>query len=237
MKSIFIIFGESKKLKKARKYYFNTLSGYFSKIKTLLMKDKNALDKPYAMLLKQGSTDAFDYFFYKYVDLVFQFSKSYLKSDFEAEEITQQVFIKLWERKASIDSNQVFKSYLFKIVINTIRDTFNAKTKENHFKLEISDYVDEKKEPGHEANFHQYLTILDELIEKLPEKRKEVFILHKKQGLTINEIAGFLKLSPKTVENTYSSAIKELRKGFADRNISGLILLYSLRFNRINLFA
>ena len=94
-----------------------------------MIKDRNALDKPYAMLLQQGNDRAFNYFFNKYVDLVFQFSKSYIKSDVEAEEITQQVFIKLWERRERINPDKSFKNYLFTIVMNTIRDAFNEKAK------------------------------------------------------------------------------------------------------------
>ncbi len=191
-----------------------------------MKKDRNALDKPYALLLKQGSEDAFNYFFNSYVDLVFRFSKSYIKSDSEAEEITQQVFIKLWERRMNINPKKIFKAYLFTIVMNTIRDAFNEKAKENHFKLEMSDYLNEKVESDYELDFHLYLKTLDGLIEALPAKRKEVFILHKKQGLTINEIAAFLKVSPKTVENNYTSALKELRRGFEQKKLTELLLFF-----------
>ena len=191
-----------------------------------MIKDRNALDKPYAMLLQQGNDRAFNYFFNKYVDLVFQFSKSYIKSDVEAEEITQQVFIKLWERRERINPDKSFKNYLFTIVMNTIRDAFNEKAKENEFKLEMFNYMNTNNDEEDKLNFHLYLKVLDELIEYLPEKRKEVFILHKKQGLTIHEIATFLNVSPKTVENNYTSAIKELRQGFARKKITGLFLFF-----------
>lgn len=191
-----------------------------------MIKDRNALDKPYAMLLQQGNDRAFNYFFNKYVDFVFQFSKSYIKSDVEAEEITQQVFIKLWERRERINPDKSFKNYLFTIVMNTIRDAFNEKAKENEFKLEMFNYMHTNNDEEDKLNFHLYLKVLDELIECLPEKRKEVFILHKKQGLTIHEIATFLNVSPKTVENNYTSAIKELRQGFARKKITGLFLFF-----------
>jgi len=77
-----------------------------------------------------------------------------------------------------------------------------------------------------EKDFSHYLAILDEQVEKLPGKRREIFLLHKKEGLTVAEVAGYLNLSPKTVENQITAAIKSLRDAFLKKNIKGLYLFF-----------
>lgn len=176
--------------------------------------------------LRDGETYAFDYLFEKYSRVLFQFSYKILKSRDEAEEIVQQVFLKVWEKRKSIDPQQKFNAYLFTVALNDIRKSFLNKAKENKFKVELYNVLHEQSlENQQEKDFSRYLQILDEQVEKLPGKRKEIFILHKKEGLTVNEVAAYLKLSPKTVENQITAAIKTIREAFHKRNITTLFLL------------
>jgi len=191
-------------------------------------KGKDILDAPYAKAMKSGETYAFDYFFNKYAKIIYQFTLSFLKSEADSEELVQEIFIKLWDRRKNINPQRSFRAYLFTIAINSIRDFFNIKAKENKFKLELYDFLLGEKNEQEEINFHLYLKILDEQIELLPDKRKEIFIMHKKEGLTITEIAGILKISPKTAENQLASAVKTIRDAFYKKNLKGLYLFLFL---------
>ena len=194
----------------------------------------NIHEKEILQSLREGEIYAFDYLFEKYSNELFRFSYKILKSRSEAEEIVQLVFLKVWENRKRIDPQQKFSAYLFTIALNDIRKSFLTKAKENQFKVEFYDMLSEQSEED-QKDFSRYLQILDQQIEMLPEKRKEIFLLHKKEGLTVNEVADYLNLSPKTVENQITAAIKSLRDAFYNKNIKNLILLtirnISLKFS------
>ena len=183
----------------------------------------------FVFALQRGEASAVDYFFNKYAKQLYRFAFSYLKSESDAEEIVQEIFLKIWEKRKNIDPNQAFKKYLFTITLNSIRKNFLQKAKEEKFKLELYNVLLEQSiEEKEEINYHSYLKILNEQIELLPEKRKEIFVMHKKEGLTVKEVSEILNISPKTVENQLTSAIKSIRDGFYQKNLKGLYLLYLL---------
>lgn len=192
-----------------------------------LVKWKNGMDEVRDVaLLKAGDIAAFERLFEKYSGILNHFSKKILKSGHDADEVVQDAFLKIWEKRYRIDPDQPFRSYLFTIALNIIRKKFLDKAREDRFKVQLYDelLLASREEPE-EKHFSYYMSLVDEEIRKLPEKRKEIFILHKKEGLTIPEIAGYLNLSPKTVENQLTAALKTIRDELFSRNIKGLYLL------------
>ena len=191
----------------------------------------------FVFALQRGDPSAVDYFFNKYAKQLYHFSLSYLKSEYDAEEVVQEIFLKIWEKHRNIDPNQAFSKYLFTIAINSIRKNFLERAKEEKFKLELYNVlVEETSQEKEEINYYLYLKVLNEQIELLPEKRKEIFVMHKKEGLTVTEISEILSISPKTVENQITSAMKSIRNGFYQKNLKGFYLFYLLHssfpFNR-----
>ena len=77
-------------------------------------------------LLRQGDMKAFDELYFRYVPRLLSFSKTYIKVDEEAEEAVQEIFIRIWEKRKSLDESKSFKSYLFQSIknhfLNLIRD-------------------------------------------------------------------------------------------------------------------
>ncbi|MEL7585912.1 MAG: RNA polymerase sigma-70 factor [Prolixibacteraceae bacterium] len=192
------------------------------------MKQKNGIAEIRTVVsLKAGDVAAFDYFFENYSKELHHFSLKILKSKQDADEVVQEVFLRIWEKRDQINPLKSFRSYLFTIALNNIRGRFLKTAKENRFKVELYDeLVSAASEEPEEKIFSHYLSILDELIRKLPERRKEIFLMHKKEGLTVPEVAGYLDLSPKTVENQLTAALKTLREAFNERNIRGLYLFF-----------
>ena len=192
-------------------------------------KKQEIYEGAFVLALQRGESYAVDYFFNKYAKQLYRFSLSYLKSETDAEEVVQEIFLKIWEKRRNIDPTQAFRKYLFTIAINSIRKNFLQRAKEEKFKFELYDILlEENQQEKEEINYHLYLKVLDQQIELLPARRKEIFIMHKKEGLTVPEISKVLNLSPKTVENQITSAIKEIREGFFRRNMKGLYLYFLL---------
>ena len=188
---------------------------------------KNYTEKELIILLRNDSPLAFQRLFELYSRKLYRFAFSYLKSDVEAEEIVQQVFLKLWEKRGHLDSDKSFHSYLFTIAFNAIRKMFNQNMKADRFKhdlLEGFSHVNPSMESR--LNFEALLDKLDALIGQLPEKRKKIFMKRKKEGKPINEIAAEMGISPKTVKNQITEAMNFLKKSFCNDDISSLFFYF-----------
>jgi RNA polymerase sigma-70 factor (family 1) len=168
--------------------------------------------------LRDGDSSAFDLLFEQYSSKLFYFVNKYLNVREESEEIVQDVFLNLWKHKKEIRSGEAFKSYLYKIALNNIRNYFIKKqVQEKHKQLIAQEYLLESDSDIEEPDYESVIKQVDQLIEQLPEKRREIFLLSRKEGLDISEIAKYLGISESTVKNQISSAIaflkREVKKG------------------------
>lgn len=177
--------------------------------------------------LKQGDKKAFQLLFELYSKRIFAFARGYLKSKSEAEEIVQDVFVKVWNARESINTELSFKSYLFKITYNCIREYFNKQSRENRYKHEILDYAIEFDNRTEERiDYKSLLDLVEEKIALLPPRQREVILLSKKQGIPTKEIAELLEISPRTVEKHLSEALKQLKKDLSEDHVAGLLFYH-----------
>ncbi|HKJ40889.1 MAG TPA: RNA polymerase sigma-70 factor [Sunxiuqinia sp.] len=179
------------------------------------------------VFLKKNSPVAFQQLFDLYSQRLYHFALSYLKSDADAEEVVQEVFLKIWENRANLKSDTSLKSYLFTIAFNAIIKSFNKKMKEDKYKHELFEWLSQHQQSlESHLDFEALLDKLDSLIEQLPKKRKVVFLKRKKEGKSIAEIAEELDISPKTVKNQITEAMKFLKKSFLKEDIDAILLYF-----------
>lgn len=176
--------------------------------------------------LKQGDEDAFESIYWKYNSWVFNFIHSLLFDKSLAEDLTQTVFLKIWEKRESIDPELGFDSYLFAIARNLV-----YKETENRLQSELlSDTLKE-----HSAN-HDSLTeenidadslreYINNLIEKLPPSRRQIFQLSRHAHLSNKEIASRLSISEKTVETQLYRALRFLKQKLSEDPHLAILLL------------
>jgi RNA polymerase sigma-70 factor (ECF subfamily) len=178
-------------------------------------------------LLQKGSMAAFEGLFEQYSQKLYRFSFSYLKSESEAEDVVQEVFLKIWENRSSLKTETSFQSYLFTIAFNSIRKSFNKKARQNQFHADLLDFlsVDNLSLETH-PDYEALLSKLELLIDQMPERRKEIFLKRKKEGMSVRNIAETMNISPKTVENQITEAMNYLKKEFGKDQISGLLFFY-----------
>jgi RNA polymerase sigma-70 factor (family 1) len=182
-----------------------------------------------AASLKEGSVIAFERLFENYSQKLYRFSFSYLKSEAEAEDIVQEVFLKIWQNRASLKTDTSFQSYLFTIAFHSIQKSFIKKAKEQKFQIGLfEEFSSENPSLEDELNFEGLFSKLNQLIEEMPPRRKEIFLKRKKEGKSIQLIASEMYISEKTVENQITEAMHSLRKSFGEDKISGQ--LFSLIF-------
>jgi RNA polymerase sigma-70 factor (family 1) len=172
--------------------------------------------------LKRGSVTAFECLFEIYSQKLYRFSYSYLKSETEAEDIVQEVFLKIWQNRSSLKTDTSFQSYLFTIAFHAIQKSFNKKAKQQQFRLDLFEMLAaENTILEEQLNFETILSKLNQLIEQLPTRRKEIFLKRKKEGKSIQLIASEMGISEKTVENQITEAMHSLRKSFGEDKIAG----------------
>lgn len=157
--------------------------------------------------LSDGNILAFNSLYSKYCRRIYIFAYGYLKSKADTEELVQEVFTIIWEKRKSLNQDLSFKAFLFTIALNIIRKHF----RENHY---IGQYIKTMKSSDSDNNTNDDIEMnslsdyIYDLVEKLPARRKEIFIKSRYQGLSIKEISSAMSISHKTVENQLSTALK-----------------------------
>lgn len=181
-------------------------------------------DKQAMLHLRQGDISAFDELYNKYAPRLFNFSFKYLKSEEEAEEVVQEVFLYIWEKRQGLKPESSFNSYVFTIAYNIIKKYFLKKAKDNAFKNDlIFEFLKEENNLDRIIDYKFLLDRVELIIESLPPRRKEIFIQRKYQGLSIKQIAENLVLSPNTVENQLASAQKQILEELRKEKLAGLL--------------
>ena len=164
--------------------------------------------------LKNGDMLAFDRVYELYSHKLFSFVSRILKNEAEADDIVQEVFVKIWESRDKLDDHKLLNSYIFTIAYNNSIDLIRKRISNNKYleHLKNSSVINFTPTIISQIEFDELNNQAEKLIAKLPERQKQVFLLHKKEGLTYPEIAGQLGISKNTVENHMAKALKYLRE-------------------------
>jgi RNA polymerase sigma-70 factor (ECF subfamily) len=175
---------------------------------------------------KDGDKNAFEEIFHHFVDRIFQFSGYYISNKAEAQEITQEVLVKLWENRSRVDAEANFNAYVFTIARNIIFNKHKKRVHEWAYLKHIRNNAGKDENNTEQAVYLDELThLLNDQIKKMPEKRRIVFEMSRFKGLTHKEIGEKLNISTKTIEVHIRLALKELRIVLKDYYIILLILL------------
>lgn len=173
-------------------------------------------DKELYLKLKLGDERAFQSLFRKYYPAMCHFARQFLNDRELAEETVQDMFVKVWEKRESLNIESSVKHYLFR----SVRNHCLNQIQHEKIKKQYANRILESAQ--HEISTEQYFLEVDliDRIEKsinsLPPKRKEIFRLSREQGLKYKEIAETLDISVKTVEAQMGQALKFLREELKD---------------------
>ena len=173
--------------------------------------------------LQKGDLEAFDQIFKKYGDRLFGFALKHLKSKEEAEGLVQDVFLKIWKNRKSLKNESSLKSYLFTIAYHNMCKIFRKKQIHEKFLEERSSTANATINLEEQLEYKATLEQVDQLIDKLPEKQRIIFIKSRKEGKSTREIADEMNLAPGTVDNQISAALKFLRKKLSSTNLAVLL--------------
>jgi len=169
--------------------------------------DRKLLEK-----IRQGDEKAFEVIFHRFYPVLCSFASQFTKDDNIAEEIVQDFFVRLWEKKNLISIESSFENYLFKSIKNQCLNFLEHK----RVKQKMIDNFPSKNITHQTDDFSFFDSDLihkvEESIASLPKRRREIFLLSREEGLKYSEIAEVMNISIKTVETQMGLALKTLRK-------------------------
>jgi RNA polymerase sigma-70 factor (ECF subfamily) len=163
--------------------------------------------------LIQGDQEAFTYLYGQYVDRVYYFAVGLVRSPEDAQNITQEVFVKLWETRHRIDTGSSFNGYLFTIARNIIFNQHRKRINERTYLDYLSrSFVDSEAKTEQEVYLKELQSTIDTCIENLPPQRRKVFEMSRFRGLSHKEISEELGIAEKTIAAHMRLALQDLRR-------------------------
>ncbi len=165
--------------------------------------------------LRKGDVEALRTVYMMYASKVRDTALRLLGSATDAEDVTQDVFLKLWEFRQNLDRVESLENYLFRMTKNAVLDAFRHRTVKLRY---INDsQVHTPPRAGQEDDSTlQLLHMIDREVAKMPEQRRMCFHLSRYEKMSYNEIAELLDISPKTVQYHIGRALADLRALLAD---------------------
>ena len=177
------------------------------------IKKMKTSDQELIQLYLKGREDALELLIRKYLKPIYGYVFRFVQNQQDAEDLTQEIFLKMWRNLKKFKKGKSFKSWLFKIAKNTCFDFLRKKKRDLALNLEnldiLADFAPSLIEEVEKENL---IEKLKKEIEKLPYKMKEIMLFYYEIGLNFREIAEILEEPINTVKSRHQRAIIFLKK-------------------------
>jgi RNA polymerase sigma-70 factor (family 1) len=181
-------------------------------------------DEELYCMVKTGDRKAFNLLYDRYWEVVYKKAFSYLHDADAAGEIVNDIFLNIWLKRDKLNII-TFKNYLTTAARYRVYNHLHTKKKNALMYVEDYDTLNVRSFSSQEESFSasEIYHRISRLLENLPKRCKEIFLLSRMDHLSNSEIAVKLDVSKRTVENQISKAVKHLRNNL--RDVMGLLLL------------
>ncbi|MDP4184474.1 MAG: RNA polymerase sigma-70 factor [Bacteroidota bacterium] len=173
---------------------------------------KNIDEKKLIQRLSQGDEMAFEILFYRYRGKVGNFIKRSVPPQIDLEETVHEVFLRVWTNKEKLDEDRPLGPYLFHIARNIVIDELRKNLKHSIYLQDdsfLSDFcINDTSLKLEEKELQNWF---DSALDKLPEKRRDIFVMNRFENLSYKEIASKLNISENTVDTQIRRALQYFR--------------------------
>lgn len=181
-------------------------------------------------LVAEGDKDAFHKVFDRYVPYVTAIAKRIIGHGAICEDLVQDIFLKIWEKKEELVHVECPKAWIARVSMhacyNRVKHEMVRAKASSNIRYITSEHANNVEESMQLAETAAYVY---KAIEQLPSQTKTIYKLNKEDGMKIGEIAEHLHLSPQTVKNTLSTAVKRVKLYLQEQGIAHfLIFFYSI---------
>lgn len=193
----------------------------------------SAIDDLLVAQLKSHNQEAFRRLFDLYRNDIYGYSLGLLKKNDLAEENVQEVFLKVWLHRETLDPSKSFKSYIFTIARNQAFNMLSKASYETKLREEIFfESQQSYEDTDYRVRLEQCEDIERQALDNLSEKRRLIFNMSRQDGKSYEEISQELGISISTVKNQMSKALESLRVFFSTHDEVFILLLYIAVFAR-----
>lgn len=185
--------------------------------------------------LKRGDTLAFDILYNEYSPKLYRNILRMVKQEILAEEILQDVFIKLWEKKETLNIETSLKSYLFRIAHNLIMDIFRRAAFDKHLLQHLISISTQ-----HACNTNEIIDLKDtqillqEAIDSLSTQRRKIYLLVKFEGKSYKEVSELLNISQSTISDHIVKATKTVKEKLTDKDYAIIMAAIAITMHNYN---
>lgn len=166
-------------------------------------------------LLAQDSEYAFTVIFDRYRGKVLGTAIRMLKSTAAAEEIVQEIFMKVWTKRKEMGSVKHLQGFIATMTRNLVFDRFKKMTHEAAYINSISNSEPVINDTDHRARTSSAHKILQQAVDRLPTRQKQVYELTRIQGLSIDDVAATLSISRNTAKSHLTAALQSIQRYLA----------------------
>ena len=168
-------------------------------------------DKQLIRAIKSGDTKSFEKLFEKYYDKYFSFACALLHDAEAAEDVLQNVFLKIWLGRERLDENRSIENYLLVSVRNEIFDWLRLKYNQTVVHEGTVEKEDASADIEASLDWAETSDKMDKIIRNMPPQRQRIFMMSRYSNMSAKEIADTLDLSVRTVERHIYLALKDLK--------------------------
>jgi RNA polymerase sigma-70 factor (ECF subfamily) len=174
-------------------------------------------------MLNEGNESALKYVYDHYSNRIYFLAMKFLKSPELSQELVQDVFLKLWEKRAELDCDRPVEAWLYTVAKNRIINQFKKQAREHNRVYSgqlTTEILDGKAGADHKILASEMSRVLKDAINQLPEKQREVYTLAKLEGYSRGEIADQMQISALTVKTHMSRAAVSVKNFMQSRGIT-----------------
>lgn len=190
------------------------------------MQDTIATDAVLIQLLETGDENAFQEIYKRYWYKLYTVARRKVEAQEDAEEIVQDIFVDLWERRIRLNINELDR-YLFSAVKYKVLNYIKSRIVRQTYRDTVSLKIDADSNTEEELALQDLSQAITNGIENLPPKTQEIFRLNRLEGLSVREISDLLHIPERTVEYHVTQSLRSMRVYLKDFVVLMLTLIFA----------